>query len=246
MTHPIVTTVSHLVYEGNIESAERALVTVADKEGDFALARVIEEMAPRDLIAILREHDASHGTIITELISPRQFMAAISLESGYRERGHESLKGMISAVVFADESRTDEFIEALGSQPQGVDALVNYFSDRHEEIEFFFRNGTFSELDGDDFSGIPAADDDLDIGEPDDRMRRAMVQLREVEDHDWRELSWRLRTDHYEIFREILEILRRRHRQAQAEQQEAAAAAARAAAAAAAAQDDLDDEDDVL
>lgn len=246
MNHPIVKTVADMVFEGDIESAERALATVADQEGDFALARVIEEMAPRDLVAILREHDASHGTIITELISPRQFLAAVSLESGYRERGHESLKGMINAVVFADESRTDEFIEALGSQPQGVSALVDYFADRHEDLEFFFRNGTYSELEGEDFSGIPATDDDLDTGEPDDRVRRKLVALREVEDHDWRELGWRLRSDHYEVFREILEILRRGHRRALAEQAEAAAAAARAAAAAAAEQDALDDEDDVL
>ena len=231
MTHPIVKAVSNLVFEGNIDSAERALATVADQEGDFALARVIDEMAPRDLVAILREHDASRGSIISELISPAQFLAAVSLESGYRERGHESLKGMINAVVFADAARTDDFIETLGSTPEGVAALVNYFSDRHEEIEYF--------------SGIPAEDNDLDVGEPDDRVRRMMVRQSEVEDHDWRELGWRLRADHYEIFREILEILRRQHRQALAEQAQAAALAAAAAAAAAAASAD-DDEDDVL
>jgi hypothetical protein len=120
MTHPIVKAVSNLVFEGNIDSAERALATVADQEGDFALARVIDEMAPRDLVAILREHDASRGSIISELISPAQFLAAVSLESGYRERGHESLKGMINAVVFADAARTDDFIETLGSTPEGV------------------------------------------------------------------------------------------------------------------------------
>jgi hypothetical protein len=245
MTHPIVKTVSNMVFEGNIDSAERALAIVADQEGDFALARVIDEMAPRDLVAILREHDASRGSIISELISPAQFLAAVSLESGYRERGHESLKGMINAVVFADNARTDDFIETLGSTPEGVAALVDYFADRHEEIEYFFRNGTYSEFEGEDFSGIPAEDSDLDVGEPNDRLRRTMVRQSEVEDHDWRELGWRLRADHYEIFREILEILRRRYRQALAEQAQAAVLAAAAAAAAAAASAE-DDEDDVL
>jgi hypothetical protein len=126
-----------------------------------------------------------------------------------------------------------------------VAALVDYFADRHEELEYFFRNGTYSEFEGEDFSGIPAEDSDLDVGEPNDRLRRTMVRQSEVEDHDWRELGWRLRADHYEIFREILEILRRRYRQALAEQAQAAVLAAAAAAAAAAASAE-DDEDDVL
>jgi hypothetical protein len=56
---------------------------------------------------------------------------------------------------------TDEFIEALGSTEAGVRALVDYFSDRHEEVEYFDRNGTFSEMDGQDFSDIPAGPDDI-------------------------------------------------------------------------------------
>ena len=37
--HPIAKTVSALVYGGDIDQAERALVNVADEEGDRALAR---------------------------------------------------------------------------------------------------------------------------------------------------------------------------------------------------------------
>ena len=244
MTHAIVKAVSGMVFEGNIESAERALVSVADQEGDRALALVIEEMPAKDLVAILREHDAARGSIIGELISPKQFLAAVSLEREYREKGHDSLKGMINAVVFRDEDMTDEFIETLGSTENGVRALVDYFTDRHEEVEDFYRNGTFSELDGRDFSDIPAGADDLSWGELDGESRRDLVRLDEVCDHDWKELAWRLRVEHYEIFREVLEILRRQRVETLA----AAAAAARAAeaAAAAAAGDDDDDEDDVL
>ena len=119
MSHPIVRAVSGLVYEGDIDGAERALAVLADQEGDRALAKVIEEMPPRDVVAILREHDASRPTVMAELISPQQFVAAVSLERDYRERRHESLRGMINAVVFADEDRTDEFIEALGALPAG-------------------------------------------------------------------------------------------------------------------------------
>ena len=242
MTHPLVTTVSNLVYEGDISSAERALTVLADQEGDFALARVIEEMPPKDVVAILREHDSSKSSIVGELISPQQFLAAVSLESGYRERNHDSLKGMINAVIFNDDARTDEFIETLGSTAEGVSALADYFSDRHEEIEHFFRNGTYSEFDADDFSGIPSTNGDLDFGEPDESTLAEMVRLREVQDNDWRELGWRLRCEHYEIFREVLEVLRMRYRQAQAELLAEAAKPSETGLPAA----DEDDEDDVL
>jgi hypothetical protein len=215
MTHPIVTTVSSLVYEGDIDSAERALAVLADQEGDFALAKVIDEMPARDVVAILREHDASKSSIVGELISPRQFLAAVTLERDYGDRTHEALRGMVNAVVFADESRTDEFIEVLGSTEGGLNALADYCSDRHEEIEFFFRNGTFSEIDGDDFEeGIPKSNADLSDGHPNPHTMRRVVTLREVQDHDWRELAWRLRCEHYEIFRDVLEILRARHHKA--------------------------------
>jgi hypothetical protein len=216
VTHPIVTTVSGLVYEGDIDSAERALAVLADQEGDFALARVIEEMPPRDVVAILREHDSSKLSIVGELISPKAFVAAVALERDYRDRNHDALRGMVNAVVFADESRTDAFIEALGASEDGLNALVDYCSDRHEEIERFFRNGSFSQQEGDEIDGIPTSNGDLQVGELDETTGRDVVQLREVQDHDWRELVWRLRCEHYDVFRDMLEMLRARHHKAAA------------------------------
>ncbi|HYF60167.1 MAG TPA: hypothetical protein VEA81_14545 [Burkholderiaceae bacterium] len=223
MTHPIVKAVSNMVYEGDIDSAERALALVADSEGDFALSKVIEEMPARDVVAILREHDASKASIVGHLISPQQFLAAVTLEKDYGERNsvgqrtHDSLRGMVNGVVFADEERIDTFVEALGSTDGGMSALADYFSDRHEELEFFFRNGTFSEVEGEHaIEEIPASNVDLSEGHPDPQVLRGIVSLREVQDHDWRELAWRLRCEHYEIFRDLMEILRSRHHKAMA------------------------------
>jgi len=240
VTHPIVKTVSGMVYEGDIASAERALAVLADAEGDFALAKVIDEMPPRDVVAILREHDSSKLSIVAELISPAQFVAAVAFERDYRDKHHEALRGMVNAVVFADESRTDDFIEALGTSETGLESLVDYFVDRHEEVERFFRVGSFDGADWDDVEGIPAHDGDLDQGELDDTTRRDVVALREVQDGDWRELAWRLRCEHYEIFRDLLQMLRQRHRRAIAEPPPKPAVPAGGAAPA------DDDEDDVL
>jgi hypothetical protein len=243
MTHPLVTTVSAMVFGGDIASAERALTVLADQEGDRALATVIEEMPARDLIAILREHDSSKSSIISELISPGQFVAAVTLERDYGDRSHEVLRGMINATVFADEDRTDAFIEALGASEAGLQALADYCSDRHEDIERFLRNGTFSHQEGDEIEGIPTSNADLDEGELDAAGRREVVTLREVQDQDWRELVWRLRVEHYEIFRDVLEMLRARHHKALAEPPPPPPMAAGGPGAPAAA---ADDEDDVL
>jgi hypothetical protein len=236
VTHPIVTTVSGLVYEGDIESAERALATLADQEGDHALARIIDEMPPRDLVAILREHDASRSSIVGELVTPERFAQAVALERGYGDRTHEALRGMINAVVFADESRTDAFIDALGASEDGLNALCDYFAGRHEEIERFFRHGTFDPNAGDEGDEIPTSNVDLQHGELDVDTRRDVVPLREVQDGDWHELAWRLRCEHFEIFRDTMEMMRARHHRAAA----APPPPPKAAAAPA------DDEDDVL
>ena len=137
MTHPIVTTVSAMVFEGDIESAERALAVLADQEGDRALAKVIDEMPPRDVVAILREHDSAKPSIVGELIAPERFVEAAVLERQYGEKGHDRLRGMVNAVVFADESRSDEFVVALGASEDGLGVLCDYFEDRHEEVERF-------------------------------------------------------------------------------------------------------------
>lgn len=238
MSHPIVKAVSGLVYEGDIEGAERALAVIADQEGDRALARIIDEMPPRDVVAILREHDASKMSIVGELISPGQFAAAVALERDYGDRTHEALRGMVNAVVFADEDRTDDFIVALGADEAGLNALCDYFSDRHEEVERFFRHGTFDPNAGDEGDEIPRGNTDLQLGEPDADTRRDIVPLREVQDHDWRELAWRLRCEHYEVFRDMMEMLRARHHRAMA--------APPPPPKKAFADEDDDDEDDVL
>ncbi|MEN9314632.1 MAG: hypothetical protein RIS35_1025 [Pseudomonadota bacterium] len=216
MDHPIVKTVATLVHGGDVDQAERALVSLADQEGDRALALVIDALPPRDVIAILREHDASKASVITELISPRQFVAAIALERNYRDKSgrHDALKGMINAAVFADEARGDEIIEALGADDAGLEALADYFTERHEEVEHFLRHGNFGIFEDEEFDEVLAAAGDLRDAELADEGRADIVARGEVEDADWRELAWRLRCDHFEVFRDVLERLRGRRRAA--------------------------------
>ena len=239
MDHPIVKTVATLVHGGDIDQAERALVSLADQEGDRALATVIDALPPRDVIAILREHDASKASVITELISPRQFVAALALERNYRDKSgrHDALKGMVNAAVFSGEPRGDEIIEALGASEAGLEALVDYFTERHEEVEHFLRHGSFGIFEDEDFDDVLAAAGDLRDAELAEEGRADLVSRGEVEDGDWRELAWRLRCEHFEVFRDVLERLRGRRR---------AALAAPRPGAGDEEEDEDDDGDDVL
>lgn len=242
MQHPIAKTVSEFVYGGDIDRAERALVSLADTEGDRALALVIDALPPRDVVAILREHDASKASVITTLISPRQFVAAIALEKNYREKDgrHDALKGMINAAVFADESRTDEMLEALGSTEDGIEALADYFTDRHEELEHFLREGSFDVFADEELDDVIAAAGDLRDAELADPRRSGVIDLSEINDGDWRELAWLLRCEHFDVFRDMIERLRTRRRKALAVPSKSASSEAL--------EDDEDDDDgdDVL
>jgi len=211
MMYPVVAKVSHLISEGDARAAETALVAFAESEGDVVLSQVIETMPAADLIAILREHDSSCSSIVGELISPEAFLAALALDAKYNDKTHDALRGMINAVIFRDGD-PDPFIEAMGRAESGILALVSYFSDYDEEIDWFFRNGAFDSFDADDQHPLPADDSDLVECELGISAHQPKVELNEVRDGDWHELAWRLRYDHFETFGEVLRLLRGRTR----------------------------------
>jgi hypothetical protein len=236
----VVTDVSNLVLEGSIAEAETSLMVLADREGDLILSEVIAAMPPRDTVAILREYDTGKGSVIASLITPQQFLAAVVLEAKYNEPNNQRLVGMIDSVVLKGESDPDDFIDVLGASDGGLLALADYFSDRHEEIEQFFLNGDFPAFSEDHIDLDLLSDHDLLDGEMGADLYQPRIELDEVAGQDWKELAWRLRCDHYEVFCDVLRILRGRLRSAL---EKSAVASARKAAHET---DDEDDEDSVL
>ena len=57
MTNSLVVKAASLIREGDIAGAEYALVNLADTEGDYALVAALEELPPKDLLAVIREFD---------------------------------------------------------------------------------------------------------------------------------------------------------------------------------------------
>lgn len=193
MNHPLVVQASALIHAGDIVGAESALVSLVDTEGDHALVAVLDELPPKDLLAVIREYDSSKESLINLLVTPEQFARALVLERQYGDRTHAHLRGMINSVIFRDGVEPGEFLEAIGEVDGGCEALIDYLADRDEEVAHFAENGSFNVHE---------------TGE---------VPKGQVMDHDWMELSWLLHHEHPEMFSQILPELKKRikarHRQ---------------------------------
>lgn len=212
MSHPVVLKAEKLIHAGDIVGAETALASLIETDGDQALVVALDDLPAKDLLAVLRDFDASRESVVNLLVSPEQFARAVVLERRYGDASHERLHGMINSVLFRAGSDPGEFIEAIGAVDGGCDVLADYLSERLENLEYFFRHGTFDFFsEGDDTTAGMSDEECLDaLSDPE--INRPFLDHSEVNDHDWLELSWILRYDHPEIFRDVLLTLRARSR----------------------------------
>ena len=91
-----------LIAAGDIVGAEGALAELADEEGDRALLVVLDQLAPKDVLAVMREYDSSKASVVNLLVTPEQFARAMVLEKQYKDLTHQHLRNMVNAVVFRD------------------------------------------------------------------------------------------------------------------------------------------------
>ncbi len=188
----LVLKAASLIREGDIAGAEYALVSLAETEGDYALVAVLEEMPPKDLLAVIREFDSSKESIVNLLVTPEQFARAVIIEKLYADVTHARLRGMMNAVLFRDDTKTGDFIEAIGDLDGGYSAFIDYLADRDEEIAHFAEFDTFN----------------INFTEEADAVDRG-----EVSDHDWKELAWLLKHEHADIFEQVWPTLKKRSKE---------------------------------
>jgi hypothetical protein len=190
-----------LIAAGDIVSAEAALVELADTEGDYALTLVLEQLPPKDILAVIREYDNSKESIVNLLVTPAQFARAVVIEKQYKDLSRTHLRGMMNSILFREDANPVEFLDAIGELEGGSEALADYFSDKWSRIEAFARGGTF---DTDEDDGEILSDTAL--------LANAYVKPRvdedEVADQDWMQLAWLLRHDCPDLFVEMLLVLR--------------------------------------
>jgi hypothetical protein len=185
--------------------AESALVELADREGDGALMEVLEQLPPKDVLAVIREYDNSKSSIINLMLTPEQFARAVVIEKQYRDLTRAHLRGMMNSVIFRDGAEPLEFVNAIGDLEGGSEALADYFEEKWSRIEAFARTGTFDTVEDD---GEMVSEDDLRAN----AYARARLDEDEVADSDWMQLAWLLRYQNPDLFIEMLLVLRAKAR----------------------------------
>lgn len=194
-----------LIAAGDITGAEAALVELADAEGDQALVVVLEQLPPKDILAVIREYDTSKESVINLLVTPEQFARAVVIEKQYKDLSRTHLRGMMNSIIFREDADTVEFLTAIGDLEGGAEALADYFSEKWSRIEAFARTGTFDTME-----------DDGDMLSESALLGSAYVKPRveedEVADQDWMQLAWILRHKIPDLFIEMLLVLRAKAR----------------------------------
>ena len=153
----LITKTQSLIAAGDIVGAESALAELADTEGDGALVVVLDQLPPKDVLAVIREFDTSKESVVNLVITPEQFARAVVIEKRYKDLSHTHLRGMVNSVIFREDADPIEFLNALAAIEGGAEALANYFSEKWSRVEAFARTGHFDtvEEDGD----MPGHDD---------------------------------------------------------------------------------------
>jgi hypothetical protein len=201
----LITKTQSLIAAGDIVAAEHALVELADAEGDQALMVVLEQLPPKDILAVIREYDNSKESVINLLVTPMQFARAVVIEKQYKDLSRTHLRGMVNAIIFREDADPVEFLTAIGDLEGGSDALADYFTEKWSRIEAFARSGTFDHAEDD---GEMLTETALLAS----AYAKPRVEQDEVADKDWMELAWILRYQCPDLFIEMLMVLRAKAR----------------------------------
>jgi hypothetical protein len=194
-----------LIAAGDIVGAESALVELADTEGDGALMVVLEQLPPKDILAVIREYDNSRESVINLLVTPQMFARAVVIEKQYKDLTRTHLRGMVNSVIFREDADPVEFLTAIGELEGGSEALADYFSEKWSRIEAFARTGTFDSVEDD---GEMLSETALLSS----AYVPAKLELDEVADQDWMQMAWLLRYECPDLFIETVMVLRAKAR----------------------------------
>ena len=194
-----------LIAAGDIVGAESALVELADTEGDAALMVVLQQLPPKDILAIIREYDNSKESVINLMVTPAQFARAVVIEKQYKDLTRTHLRGMLNSIIFRADADPVEFMEAIGDLEGGSEALADYFEEKWSRVEAFARTGTFDTVEDD---GEMLTESALRAS----AYAKPRIEQDEVADQDWMELAWILRYQCPDLFIEMLLVLRAKAR----------------------------------
>ena len=201
----LISKTQSLIAAGDISGAESALVELADAEGDSALMVVLEQLPPKDILAVIREYDNSKESVVNLLVSPQQFARAVVIEKQYKDLSRTHLRGMVNSVIFRAGGDPVEFLTAIGDLEGGSEALADYFAERWSRVEAFARTGLFDTFEDD---GDMITEADLYAN----AYAKPRIDEDEVADQDWMQMAYTLRYQCVDLFIETLLVLRAKAR----------------------------------
>ena len=204
-TLALIAKTQSLIAAGDIVGAESALVELADAEGDGALLVVLEQLPPKDILAVIREYDNSKESVINLLVTPEMFARAVVIEKQYKDLTRTHLRGMVNSVIFRDDADPVAFLIAIGDLEGGSEALADYFSEKWSRVEAFARTGNFDTVEDDGEMLSETTLLSLAYAPP-------RIELDEVTDKDWMQLAWLLRHECPDLFTETVLVLRAKAR----------------------------------
>ena len=217
--HQVALTSSQLILDGDIAGAERALVSVVDQAGDHALVAILDDLPPKDLLAVMREFDSSKESVVNMLVTPEQFARAIVLEKKYGDRTGERLRAMVNAVIHRESESVYDYLETIADIEGGSATLADYFEDRYDEIFSFIATGSFLPQFNTEsgpkthntwlMEKIEEIDHGMGFGDSIESTR-PKVSRSEIADGDWMETAWVLRYELPDAFEEVIMLLRDR------------------------------------
>ncbi|MGA8516313.1 MAG: hypothetical protein WB821_16245 [Burkholderiaceae bacterium] len=201
----LITKTQSLIAAGDIVGAEHALVALADAEGDQALMVVLEQLPPKDILAVIREYDNSKASVINLLVTPTQFARAVVIEKQYKDLSRTHLRGMMNSIIFREDAEPMDFLNAIGDLEGGAEALADYFTEKWSRIEAFARSGSFDGMEDDGEMLTETALHNSAYAQP-------RIEQGDIADQDWMELAWLLRYKDPDLFIEMLLVLRAKAR----------------------------------
>ena len=72
---------------------------------------VLDQLPPKDVLAVIREFDTSKESVVNLVITPEQFARALMIEKRYKDLSHTHLRGMVNSVIFREDA------DPLGTLP---------------------------------------------------------------------------------------------------------------------------------
>ena len=170
-----------------------------------SLMVVLEQLPPKDILAVIREYDNSRESVINLLVTPHMFARAVVIEKQYKDLTRTHLRGMMNSVIFRDDADPVEFLTAIGDLEGGSEAMADYFSEKWSRMEAFARTSTFDSVE-----------DDGEMLSESALLACAYVppklELDEVADQDWMQMAWLLRYQCPDLFTETVLVLRAKAR----------------------------------